>query len=307
MYVLKFKKSNFNIAFLCLVLTAFFIINSKQTSEYTYEGIKFALKYIISSVFPFIFLSRILIDTRALDKISEKFSPFLKKVKINPYITAPFLLSLLCGFPVGAIYINELYTKGTITKKEADILLPMCNNPSVAFVISTVGETFLHSQKKGAVLWVINTALSAIISLMFLPKLKKSTVKTTKAETSYSFAPSFVKSMEQSIKASFNIGATVTIFYLLCKTTFNILSKYITSNIACAFIISILEIGNGCFYSSAIGSFSSVLCAFAVGFSGICVFFQVNASAHTNSSMGFYLFSKAVCGLLCSFFAFFLL
>ena len=308
MYALKNKTSSKAlIAAVCLALTTFLVYDCKAVSQYTYEGIYFSARYVISAVFPFVFLSRLLIDTSALEIIADKLSPLMLKIKKNPYALPPFLLNIFCGFPVGAIYINDLYKKRLVTKKEADMLLPMCNNPSPAFVFGTVGATFLKSQRVGAMLWLINTFFSFAITMFLLPKHNGKKEKNLFNADSYSFSGSFVDSIGQSIKTALNIVGTVTVFYITAKMLTSILERYGISKGLTALCISILEIGNGCMYASALKSYSRVLCAFAVGFGGICVFFQVKAASHKGSMTTFYLFSKITCGLLCAFFAFFLL
>ncbi len=305
------KKSKINIkkfiVLFCFVLILVLLCDGKDVSRYTYDGMIFSVKFIISSVFPFIFLSNVLIDTLFIENAAEKLSPIMLKLKINPYILPPFFISLFCGFPVGAIYICDLYKKRLLTKKEADLLLPMCNNPSPAFVISTVGAGFLNSQRKGLLLWVANIIFSCFITLIFLPRHTKIPSNKTMSNDSYCFSSSFVKCIKKAVFSSLSICGTVTVFYSVSKLLIALFDKYGISKGIAALCVSILEIGNGCMYSTAMPSFSATISAFAVGFGGICVMFQVKAAGHGNSSMFFYLISKTVCALLCAFFAFFLL
>ncbi len=307
MYKCKIKVNlKFFIAFLCLVLILLFIFDSKEVSLYTYEGMVFALKSIICSVFPYVFLSNLLIDTAFIENISVKISSLLQKFKINPYIIPPFAISLLCGFPIGAIYIKELYGKGLLTKTEAEILLPMCNNPSPAFVISAVGAGFLNSTLIGALIWVMCVLLSAIISFIFLPKQKRSVKVGYVNYTDYNFSTSFVESSKKTLSSSLNIGVLVAFFYLICSFAHKMLIYFDLPDSFIAFIMCLLEIGNGCMYASTC-NIKAIISSFAVGFGGLCVLFQVKTNAHNDLSIRFYIFSKIVCGSLCAFFAFFLL
>ena len=86
-----------------------------------------------------------------------------------------------------------------------------------------------------------------------------------------------------------------------------VMEKIDFSPITAAVVCCVLELGNGCYLASSLGTLASCICAFAVGFGGFCVFFQVKAAAHENSDMRIYLTIKLLCGLISALFAFFLL
>lgn len=62
------------------------------------------------------------------------------------------IIGFLCGFPMGAKTIAELYSCGKLTKKEASFLLAFCNNIGPAYFISFVLPT-LGLQRKAPYLF----------------------------------------------------------------------------------------------------------------------------------------------------------
>ncbi len=291
-------------AFLCML---YFIYDSRKISIYTLEGFIFAVKIVISSVFPFMFLSNILISTSFAEKIAMKLlKPFLK-LKINPYILPPYIIGLFCGFPVGALYLKDLYDNGKISKKEADVLLPMCNNPSPAFVISTIGGIYLKSSLKGFLLWLFCIVISTVITMIFLPKYSLNKIVCNYRYDKYLFSRAFTESSKKTLNSSLIIFTLISFFYLLSNVLCDLLMRYNIPHELVAISVSFLEIGSGCSINQRLSVISSVFYAYAVGFGGLCVFFQVQTSAHTNCNMLFYFFSKNITGILCAFFALFLL
>ena len=93
---------------------------------------------VLPLLLPFILLSRFWIRY----KIPELF--FYQAKKRTPThtdlaITLPvFLLGLCCGFPVGAIFIAHYYQEGTLTKRQAEILLPLASFVSPMFVMGYI-------------------------------------------------------------------------------------------------------------------------------------------------------------------------
>ncbi|MEE1356575.1 MAG: nucleoside recognition domain-containing protein [Clostridia bacterium] len=295
-------------ALLCCACMLLFIFDSAHITALIYNGIFFALKKIIPSLFPFLLLSDILISTGVLWSVSKKLAPFFIRLKLNPSIVIPMTLGLVCGFPIGAVCVKEFHEKGFLSKKEADCALALSNCASPAFVISAVGENMLGDASLGVFLWLCAVLVSFSMSLLFMPKYKEKEHTFNMAEgDDFDFASAFVRSAKKSAMSMLNIGVLISFFYMLCSLCVSFLEKIDFSPITAAVVCCVLELGNGCYLASSLGTLASCICAFAVGFGGFCVFFQVKAAAHENSDMRIYLTIKLLCGLISALFAFFLL
>ena len=113
-----FKKSYINpiknlilfsfIAFLCSII----IIMPQASASGVITGLKFCSEILIPSLFPFMVLSSLIIKTGLSEKTGEFFSPIIKNLFHLPSCTAAtIILSLIGGYPTGAIGVNELYRK----------------------------------------------------------------------------------------------------------------------------------------------------------------------------------------------------
>ncbi len=56
-----------------------------------------------------------------------------------------FVCGLLCGYPVGAIIINRLYSKNIISKKFAYAVMPLCNNVSPMFLLGYIYNGYVKA------------------------------------------------------------------------------------------------------------------------------------------------------------------
>jgi len=274
-----------------------------------YEGIVFSLKTIVPSVFPFLVLSDLLIGTGAPMKLSKALSPLFCKLRINPYILPPLCLGIICGFPIGAIYTRDLNKKGKITKKEADVLLPMCSYASPAFVISAVGTNMLHSKKAGMIMWVCSIAVCISVGLIMMPRSisNRTDLPEYNSNDKYVFSVSLLESMQNGTKTIISVGAVITFFYMLCGMCRCIMSELGAGMLYQAILCAVLEIGSGCRVGSQLSQMGVVISAFSIGFCGLCVFFQVKNAAHESADMRIYLLIKSVCGIMSALFLYIIL
>lgn len=305
----KIPKSEFFILFICASCIFLFLTSSQNTTQRVYEGLVFCARKIIPSVFPIMFTTDILLRSGALTFTSSLLSPIMLKIKKNPAAVIPCIAGTICGFPVGAKIIRDIEKKGDITKKEADYLLAGSNCAGPAFVISSVGVGMYSNIKLGVVLWLVSVVTSILLSLWLLPEYTQKISNSAKYyHKKTSFADIFCTSAKNTSLSILNIVCLITFFYTLSETLGGMMMRAGASKITIAIISALLELGSGCSKSSMLSlPYSICLSAFAVGFGGICVYFQVKSEAHEEANMRSYLLIKTVCGLVSSIFAFFLL
>ena len=304
----KIDKKNLCCFFLVAIMLIF-LAKSGEISLLIYDGVLFSVQKIIPSILPFLILTNLLIGTQAPTRLAKALSPVLLKLKLNPYILPPYILGIICGFPIGAIYTKNLYKKGMITKKEADILLPMCSYASPSFVISAVGSNMFGDSKVGLIIWLCSIAFCTAIGIILMPKSNKSNAFLSKIDKDdkYNFSASFLESVKSSTSTITYIGILVSFFYMLCGISKQALTTLGINVYAQAVICSLLEMGNGCYTSSQIAGIGIVLSSFSIGFCGLCVFFQVKSASHESSDMIPYIFIKLTCGLMTALFSYFIL
>ena len=291
------QKSELSILIVCLTCIFLFLTSAQSTAQRVFEGLVFCARKIIPALFPVIFTTDILQRSGALSFASSLLYPLMLKTKKNPAVIIPCLAGLICGFPVGAKIIRDTEKKGDITKKEADCLLAGSNCASPAFVISSVGAGMYSNIKLGVALWLVSTLMSLLLSLWLLPDKDENTPNHPKHQhNKTSFAETFCESAKSTSASILNIVCLITYFYTLSETLGWLMIRSGASEVTVALLGSLLELGSGCNKSSMLSSpYSVYLSAFAIGFSGICVYFQVKSEAHDGANMQIYLLIKTVC------------
>lgn len=116
------------------------ILSHSQTSlRYAALGLELWFQKMIPSLLPFMILSGIMIRMKLTDKVSMIIYPLVKPFyKVRKNVCYAMLMGFLCGFPMGARVVDDLYMRQMITKREAEYLLAFCNNIGPVYFCSFV-------------------------------------------------------------------------------------------------------------------------------------------------------------------------
>lgn len=135
------KKLIFTAVF--LLLTAFLLLCPAVAVSLALGGLNLWFERMVPALLPFMILSGMMIRLDLTDKIMVLFRPVLQPVlRLRPTPLYAVVIGFLCGFPMGARVVADLYTRRKITKDEADYLLAFCNNIGpiyfTGFVLTTL-------------------------------------------------------------------------------------------------------------------------------------------------------------------------
>lgn len=109
----------------------------KISFSYAATGLTLWFDRMIPTLFPFMILSTLMIRQNISDTFSSLIYPvFGRLFKISKSCVYCLLLGFLCGFPMGARVVAELYERKDISKREASFLLAFCNNIGPVYYIS---------------------------------------------------------------------------------------------------------------------------------------------------------------------------
>lgn len=295
------------IVFLCSII----IIMPQASASGVITGLKFCSEILVPSLFPFMVLSSLIIKIGLSEKLGKVFSPVVKNVFHLPSCTAAIIiLSLIGGYPVGAIGINELYRQKKITQKQAEqmLLFAVCAGP--AFVLNAMCSRFSNNKIIGPII-LTSQIISAIIlgtisGIFYKEELTK--IKFNEKFRKKSFSSALVESCLGAATSMFNMCAFVILFSALL----NIINQSFFTNIIfkifdffniSASIINIitpviLEVTNGCI-AIINNQAPTELLAFAIGWAGICVHFQIFSITETiKFSKAKFIFCRAIHGIL---------
>ncbi len=286
----------FNLAF-CLVAVLFLFMYPSYCIDSAKDGVTTALYIVLPSLFPFMVLSKYIINNNIHIKVSKIIGkPFEKMFGISKNYAVLFVLGCIGGYPIGAISISQLLKKREITIKDAEILIGFCNNCGPMFVIGTVGTLMLQNTLYGYILYaihLISVMLCGIIMCRFFKPAKISVpVKSSIHQNS-------ISSVVSSANSMLNIASYIIIFSVISKFVTVSLKK---ENVVTTIVLCVLEITTGIknisttFLNDVLKL--SIISA-SLGFSGFCVLSQCK-SVFDEQQISFfkYIISKTIIAAL---------
>lgn len=117
------------LSILFIILVFCILTNSKLSLSYTALGLELWFQKMIPTLLPFMILSGIMVRLKLTEKISMLAYPVIRPVfRVRKNVCYAMLMGFLCGFPMGAKVVDDLYSREMITKREAEYLLSFCNN-----------------------------------------------------------------------------------------------------------------------------------------------------------------------------------
>ncbi len=271
------------------------------------KGISLCVRTVVPSLFPFMVISEIIVSSGATSIIGRPLrTPFRYLFGISENGSVPILLGILCGFPVGAKSAASLYKKGLIKRSEFERILAFCNTPSSAFLINAVGISMFYDKSLGIALYVTSIVSSLLVGLFFniFKKRKEDPVDSTEIEptdTTKADPPAriFSNAITSSAASMLNVCAFVLFFSAFMGTLEYFLSAIQISDAAKAVIFSFFELTGGIKKASSLTRGGALIAAFAAGWSGLSVHFQImSLSYYEGVSFKPYFLSKAVQGIL---------
>ncbi|XCP83735.1 nucleoside recognition domain-containing protein [Roseburia hominis] len=132
------------------------------------SGLLLWFQTVLPTLFPFLVITSLLVQTRAMEGISRIIAPVLCPIfRVSRVSSFAILGGFLCGYPVGAKLISDLLDNGYISKREGNYLLSFCNNTSPMFVISYLACQNLHEPRLGIPSLIIVWFSPVLLSFLF--------------------------------------------------------------------------------------------------------------------------------------------
>ncbi len=275
------------------------LIISKGNSIFsqTTKAIERCLNVIIPSLFSFMAISAIIINTKLYLYISKPFYPITKYImKMPNNLFFIFLLGNISGYPVGAKLLVELKNKGVIDKKTAEIMSCFCYGGGPAFFTGVIGLTVYNNTKIGMIIF-----LSVIISNFLLACImcRIFNLKCSETDKKIIFnSDNIIQAIISTGKSLFIICITI-IFFAVFMALFDnesivgLIKQSGLSQDIDILIKSFLEISN----ISDISPKSLDIIPLIAGicsFGGVCVLMQVKAIVRNTYSLKLFFFSRIV-------------
>ncbi len=224
------------------------------------EGLELCLSVLIPSLFPFMAAAGLVVKL-GLCRIGGKKFPLLPVV----------LLSLIGGYPVGAATAAEMYRSGQLTEKQAKtaVYCLVCAGPG--FLLGFVGGIY-GSESVGLTIYAAQAASAVLFTAAANIQNKNNKMPSAPVRfTPPPFGTALVESAHGAAVSMVSIGGLAVLFGAFG----GILDAVIQNGEVRRYLCSSLEV---CTAVKLLGDCPVEICAFAVGFGGICVHFQIFAS-----------------------------
>lgn len=292
-----------------LVVIAAFFMQPELVYTGASKGIILWYNNILPFLLPMFILSNILLQYNFLYTLLERISFVSRGLVKSSYGIIPYIISIISGYPSGAVSLDLMVKSNKMTKAEANYLIPFTNICSFAFISSVVVFSMLKDTSL-LIYIALPHYIGAIILCRFIPVSFKEISKSSGEKIKYtSFNQAFSSAIYKSITSILTIAGVIILFSILSEYLIKLVSLWKTDllngqtiTIINSLIIGVLEVTNGCSMitnSSLPVEVQLVLLNFIISFSGLSVTFQT-ISVINNYKINFmqYMRYKLLFGLI---------
>ena len=149
-----------------LILLALLLLFPEDAAVGARSGLSVCAGVIIPSLFPFLVASSLFSSMGLHTTLAHILGPLFQRLSLPPIAAAPLLLGLCGGYPVGARAVSELVRSGSLHPKEAERLLPWCNNTGPGFIIGVAGSAVFGSVRIGVLLYLCHILAAFALALL---------------------------------------------------------------------------------------------------------------------------------------------
>lgn len=310
---MQFKKKMMTAFF--LLLTSLMLLHSKESVYYALTGLNLWFLKMVPTLLPFMILSGIMVRMNLTEGFVSLLYPLFRPVfKISKNMTYCILMGFLCGFPMGAKVINELYIRNRISKQEAEYLLAFCNNIGPIYFIGFVLPTLNLSLKMPYLIGMYGIPIVYGLFLRFTVYRKKilcpqrASIQTHAPKENISILLHLDDAIGSAVSSITILGGYMILFNLLNLVPHALLVRFghipSSSSLLLAIINGILEITSGI---SRLGNQFPLITLLLLPFGGFsCIAQTYSTIKESNLSLKKYILHKIILvGLTALYFSLF--
>ncbi|MBQ7132208.1 MAG: hypothetical protein IJO29_06515 [Oscillospiraceae bacterium] len=282
------KTKNILLTLVLLFLMLFSVIYSDSLKYAVSCGVKVCLETIVPSLYFFMVISSMLVDSPFIDIFSKISNKFAKAIfGFDGKIFSIFLLSQFGGYPIGIKLLSLLYEKGEITRRRAMRYACFCFSSGPAFILGVVS----HKSQLSAIL--ISCTLSNLIAAILLCRFSTDSQPVCIARKPIGI--SLVKSAKSAADALLNICIMILFMRAALSIVQNLGIITLISRLAhipASIVASVFEV------TYVLTVISVPACAALLSFGGICVALQLRSIASFRFDMAKFVAARAVCAVI---------
>ena len=298
---------------LFLILLGCILTNSQISLSYAAMGLNLWFQKMIPSLLPFMILSGIMVRLKLTDRFAMVLYPIVKPVyRVSKNVCYAMLMGFLCGFPMGARVVDDLYIRQMISRREAEYLLAFCNNIGpvyfCSFVLPLLGRQLVLPYLFGmygipllyglALRYTLYRNMYTDLLACQANRVKASLICCEEAPKSPSAAERLLAETDSSIRFAMqnmlSLGGYMVLFNLLNLLPHILLGKPLTA------LAPLLEITGGL---TMLGDTFPLYSLLTLSFGGLsCIAQTYSSIADSDLSVGNYILHKILLTMLSALF-----
>lgn len=235
------------------------------------EGLALCGGPLLLSLFPFLVVSRLLIQCPESDLLAFPFRPVAALIGIHrPCAARVLCMGFLGGFAPAASAAAQAVKTGQLSSEEADALLPACVCSGPSFVVLTVGQTLLGSTELGILLFLAQITAGYLTAALLNRFPGQHSAAVPSGQSSEAEEASLDSILADAAVTYLKLCGFILFFRMLVAGAGAFLPG--PAGTLCAIL---LEVCSGCDLASRTGQWGSLLCCAALSVQGLSVLLQV--------------------------------
>lgn len=290
-YIVTMKKCLFTLGFTCIF--AYCILFPTEASSAVSNGLTLWYRSVLPTLLPFSIFSYIIIHADLYHAFFSKRTTIRQTQKaFQSVLLYPLFFGFLCGFPIGAKLLADLYESGHLKTVRISLYAAACNHFGPAFLLVYVREVKLQGQIPAAVLllslYLPPLVLFALLLLTDKKHVQMQEWKTTGLKTAVSGLSADKKPASRSalsfqiidagiingFETMLRIAGYIVLFSILAQAAAKFAGQYPS---LLSLLTGILEVTSGVDRIAqgilALPAKTCVICGI-VSFGGFCGLFQ---------------------------------
>lgn len=260
-----------------VLLCAAALVFSRQARDGAARGVELCLRVLVPSLFPFMALSSLTVKTGACAKAGKALGGVTQRLFGLSGAFAPvLLLGLTGGYPVGAKGIGDLYRAGRVSENEAKraALFTVCAGPG--FLVNFAGLSVFGSQTLGWILLGAQVTSALFLGAAIHVLTRKQTAEEVKPKGRSALPLPFGDALVAAVHDGCVSMAGICGLVVLFSAFLGMAQAVIHSERAVFLLGCLMEVTTA--VSAPAEGFGAEAVAFAAGFGGLCVHFQIFAA-----------------------------
>lgn len=277
----------FNMGSITVFLFLTMLISPDIVFSGTADGLLLWFNTIFPTLFPFMFITAVLLKSGGLHIIAQiAGKPVGKIFSISAAGAFSVISGFLCGYPMGAKITADLVNANKINRSEAAYLLSFCNNTSPVFIVNFIIHKVFQSETFLVPSLVILIGVPIILSFFFrkfyLPYDNGNAKSFSSEENKESFS---FRIFDECIMDSFENIVKVGGYIIIFSVFIRLLSRFTADIPALLYLLPVLEMTNGIlilFEQFEQITVSYPLIIALTSFGGVCALAQTKSMIHSS-------------------------